>query len=221
MCARQTHSICGRGSRIHHAGNLRFRQVCAAHKEAYQRAKRRDEKTRITNSIVESLQNGPEPSRFLLRDAKTNNGWIDVGLEYAKEKVRMSFASFSNQTQPNDHDLKKTFLFCPWIAQVSHALRSRPSEERRTRRKQQKSRAAAKQNRANKKMASIVSSLGAAGQPPPSSKANNDVQYDAAHDDGRTQEVTLARTKESAFSSGRRGDNSHALPVTYSLVTLK
>jgi hypothetical protein len=55
--------VCGRGSRVAHPGNQRFRKIVLDYKEAYQKAQRRDDKTRITQEIVEALRSGPEPSR--------------------------------------------------------------------------------------------------------------------------------------------------------------
>jgi hypothetical protein len=50
--------ICGRGKSISHPGNQRFRKMILAKKEAYQKARRRDEKTRITFEIVVELRQG-------------------------------------------------------------------------------------------------------------------------------------------------------------------
>jgi hypothetical protein len=50
--------ICGRGKSISHPGNQRFRRMILAKKEAYQKARRRDEKTRITFEIVVELRRG-------------------------------------------------------------------------------------------------------------------------------------------------------------------
>jgi hypothetical protein len=50
--------ICGRGKSISHPGNQRFRRMILAKKEAYQKARRRDEKTRITFEIVVELRQG-------------------------------------------------------------------------------------------------------------------------------------------------------------------
>jgi hypothetical protein len=55
--------VCGRGSRVAHPGNQRFRKIILERKQEYQKAQRRDEKTRITHEIVEILRSGPEPSR--------------------------------------------------------------------------------------------------------------------------------------------------------------
>jgi hypothetical protein len=55
--------ICGRGKSVSHPGNQRFRRVILAKKEAYQKARRRDEKTKITFEIVVELRRGSQPSR--------------------------------------------------------------------------------------------------------------------------------------------------------------
>lgn len=104
-----------------HPGNRRFRELVMEKKQAYQRARRRDDKTRITFELVQTLRDGGRYvlserllflfwriaclislpcSKFLLYDSKTELWW-DVGDEYAREKV-------------------------------SHSLRSRPSENRRS-----------------------------------------------------------------------------------------
>jgi hypothetical protein len=93
--------ICGRGKSGPHPGNQRFRKFVSDKKAAYQAAKRREDKTRITLLIVEELRRGLPPSRFLLKDPKTQM-WYDAGVEYAREKV-------------------------------SHALRSRPSDDSKKR----------------------------------------------------------------------------------------
>lgn len=76
--------LCGRGKSIQHPGNDRMRDLVMEKKNEYQDAKRRDEKTAITNDIVAQLLGGPTPVRFLLKDDK---GWYSVGTNYAKEKV--------------------------------------------------------------------------------------------------------------------------------------
>jgi len=55
--------ICGRGKSVSHPGNQRFRELVAERKDEYQRARRRDDKTKITFEIVEELRRGIEPSR--------------------------------------------------------------------------------------------------------------------------------------------------------------
>eukprot|EP00977_Amphora_coffeiformis_P000823 scaffold175_cov177-Amphora_coffeaeformis.AAC.25 len=98
--------ICGRGSKGSHPGNKRFRQIVMEQRDLYQKATKREEKTKITLDIVQRLMSCKKPARFLLRDTKSNC-WYDVGFEYAKEKV-------------------------------SHALRSRPTEDKRKRSKPKK-----------------------------------------------------------------------------------
>jgi hypothetical protein len=56
--------ICGRGKMtIAHPGNRRFRQLVMDKKDAYQKARRRDDKTRITFELVQKLRTGPEGGR--------------------------------------------------------------------------------------------------------------------------------------------------------------
>jgi hypothetical protein len=56
--------ICGRGKMtIAHLGNRRFRQAVMDKKDEYQKAIRRDDKTRITFELVQNLRNGPEGGR--------------------------------------------------------------------------------------------------------------------------------------------------------------
>lgn len=56
--------LCGRGKSITaHPGNQRFREAIIARRDEYQQTKRRDDKSRITEEIVDSLRSGPDPSR--------------------------------------------------------------------------------------------------------------------------------------------------------------
>jgi len=49
--------ICGRGKMTSsHPGNRRFRDLVLEKKQAYQRARRRDDKTRITFELVQTLR---------------------------------------------------------------------------------------------------------------------------------------------------------------------
>jgi hypothetical protein len=51
--------ICGRGKMTSsHPGNRRFRESVLEKKQAYQRARRRDDKTRITFELVQALRDG-------------------------------------------------------------------------------------------------------------------------------------------------------------------
>jgi hypothetical protein len=59
-----TDVICGRGKMtVAHPGNKRFRQLVRERKDAYQRARRRDAKTRITCELVHTLRTGPDGGR--------------------------------------------------------------------------------------------------------------------------------------------------------------
>ena len=61
-----TDIICGRGARMSHPGNQRFRDLVLAHRASYQKAKRREDKTRITAEIVNRLMGGTTaPARYV------------------------------------------------------------------------------------------------------------------------------------------------------------
>lgn len=56
--------VCGRGKMtVAHAGNRRFRKLVMARKDDYQKARRRDHKTRITLELVQQLRSGPDGGR--------------------------------------------------------------------------------------------------------------------------------------------------------------
>ena len=51
--------ICGRGKMTSsHPGNRRFRELVLEKKQAYQRARRREDKTKITFDLVQALREG-------------------------------------------------------------------------------------------------------------------------------------------------------------------
>jgi len=56
--------ICGRGKSVAHPGNQRLAELIKERKEEYQKANRRDDKTRITYEIVQAMQHGPTPARY-------------------------------------------------------------------------------------------------------------------------------------------------------------
>lgn len=64
--------ICGRGSRMTHPGNQRFRSLVLERKEIYQQSTRREDKTRITLEIVQQLlapePYNPQPARYVTLD---------------------------------------------------------------------------------------------------------------------------------------------------------
>eukprot|EP00526_Cylindrotheca_closterium_P019275 CAMPEP_0113617342 /NCGR_PEP_ID=MMETSP0017_2-20120614/8726_1 /TAXON_ID=2856 /ORGANISM="Cylindrotheca closterium" /LENGTH=220 /DNA_ID=CAMNT_0000526725 /DNA_START=203 /DNA_END=865 /DNA_ORIENTATION=- /assembly_acc=CAM_ASM_000147 len=85
--------VCGRGKMtVAHPGNRRFRRLVNNRKEDYQKARRRDHKTRITLELVQELRGGPDGGRFLLYDTRTRL-WYEVGDGYAREKISHSLRS--------------------------------------------------------------------------------------------------------------------------------
>ena len=76
--------VCGRGKfTVDHPGNRRFRRLIWGKKDDYQKATRRDDKTKITHELVRKLRSGTDAGRFLLYDPKTKL-WYDTGDEYAR-----------------------------------------------------------------------------------------------------------------------------------------
>jgi hypothetical protein len=62
-----TDIVCGRGKMtIAHPGNRRFRKLVIDRKDDYQKARRRDHKTRITLELVHQLRSGPEGGRYVV-----------------------------------------------------------------------------------------------------------------------------------------------------------
>jgi hypothetical protein len=85
--------LCGRGKSVTRPGHAQFHAVVNSHKEAYQQAKRREEKTQITLQVANELQSGPNPVRFLIKE---KDKWYTVDNEYVKDKI--SHALRSRQT---------------------------------------------------------------------------------------------------------------------------
>jgi hypothetical protein len=78
----------GRGRRhLRHPGNLRLVTVLDQHKLRYDNASSRQQKTVITNEIVQIMQMcGAAPGRFLRLDSSAG-GWYEVSDEVARVKV--------------------------------------------------------------------------------------------------------------------------------------
>lgn len=55
--------ICGRGKCMRHPGNQRLASLINARRKDYQKATRREDKTRIKYEIVHTMQHGPKPAR--------------------------------------------------------------------------------------------------------------------------------------------------------------
>lgn len=88
--------ICGRDRIAHfHPGNHRFRQLIHAYREVYQFASRRDEKSKITQTVIETVRR--EGGRFVkeldgqflpVEDAPTIHEKVSHALRSAKDPQR-------------------------------------------------------------------------------------------------------------------------------------
>ena len=124
--------VCGRGKSVTHPGNLKFRQLVQARKEEYKQAKRRDEKTRIAFEIVEALRNGAEGSRYVET--------IELCCKYGfilltAASIRILRFLLKDTNTGMWFDVGEVYA----REKVSHALRSRPNEERRRNQRPKKS----------------------------------------------------------------------------------
>eukprot|EP00980_Cylindrotheca_fusiformis_P009035 scaffold1939_cov92-Cylindrotheca_fusiformis.AAC.8 len=118
--------VCGRGKMtIAHPGNRRFRKLVAEMKDDYQKARRRDHKTRITLELVQQLRSGPDGGRFLLYDPDTKL-WYDVGDGYAREKVSHSLRSCKHEQRRTKPKPRKRTVrkppYSPYIDSVVQRL---------------------------------------------------------------------------------------------------
>mmetsp|Transcript_21370 Transcript_21370/g.29741 ORF Transcript_21370/g.29741 Transcript_21370/m.29741 type:complete len:466 (-) Transcript_21370:248-1645(-) len=83
----QSDVLCGRGGLTnHHAGNMFFRRLVRLKQEAYLLASKR-EKAGVARDIVDSIRQLQPPGRFLKKDAKNPNTWIEIGDRKAREKT--------------------------------------------------------------------------------------------------------------------------------------
>ncbi len=88
--------ICGRHKTAYsHTGNVRFRVVIEMNRRRYQTTASRNEKTRITAELVAMFRSSRPGGRFLKMEG--SNNWLDVGDEYAKEKVSHALRSPSGK----------------------------------------------------------------------------------------------------------------------------
>ena len=103
--------LCGRDKTSHaHVGNKHFRRIIEAHREDYQNAQCRDQKTNITCQVIASIHiNG---GRFLkLND---NSGlWEEVSEQYAREKVSHALRSAKDPNRPKVKKPRKTKQYVP------------------------------------------------------------------------------------------------------------
>jgi hypothetical protein len=80
--------VCGRGKMtVAHLGNRRFRKLVMARKDDYQKARRRDHKTRITLELVQQLRGGPDGGRYV------NRGW-SFGVDTLAITERLNVLAF-------------------------------------------------------------------------------------------------------------------------------
>jgi len=99
--------LCGRDKQaFNHVGNKRFRAIVNMNRERYQKAKNRDEKTRITDEIIASIIEGQ--SRFLKYDP-ISRLWRDVSKEYAHEKVSHALRSAKDPKKRCSRKKRVTF----------------------------------------------------------------------------------------------------------------
>jgi len=76
---------CGRDKRTHaHPGNKRFRELITSHRESYQTATLRENKTKITSDIIETVHG--YGGRFLKLDEEAGQ-WFEVDSAYTHDKV--------------------------------------------------------------------------------------------------------------------------------------
>lgn len=90
--------LCGRDKVSHaHGGNKRFRKVIESHRDEYQNASTRDTKTQITCRVIAAIQG--LRGRFLKLDDATGM-WVEVGDQYAREKVSHALRSAKDPHRP-------------------------------------------------------------------------------------------------------------------------
>ena len=82
--------LCGRGTKYcHHDGNKTYHSLVRLNCESYKQAQCKEDKTKISRSIVEYLRNSITPSRFIQK-TQTKDGrevWQEVGNKKAWEKT--------------------------------------------------------------------------------------------------------------------------------------
>lgn len=83
--------LCGRDKQaFNHVGNKQFRVIIAKHRQEYQTAASREEKTRITHDIIDAIKQ--DQGRFLKQDPDTKQ-WYLVDKDYIHEKVSHALRS--------------------------------------------------------------------------------------------------------------------------------
>ncbi len=86
-----TDVVCGRDKVAHtHSGNKYFRHIIQSYRDRYQRAKRREEKSRITAEIISIVES--RGGRFL-KLGEGNGNWVEVDAASVHEKVSHALRS--------------------------------------------------------------------------------------------------------------------------------
>ena len=77
--------ICAQNRRAHkHVGNQRYQEIVQQHREAYFQARRKDDKSGVTRSVIQKVkENG---ARFMKYDKKTET-WVEIDANAQHEKV--------------------------------------------------------------------------------------------------------------------------------------
>jgi len=80
--------LSGRGGMTnHHPGNMLFRNLIKAKQADYIRATSRHEKAYIARDIVGIMRKLDPPARFLKKDPKNPDKWVEIGDKKAREKA--------------------------------------------------------------------------------------------------------------------------------------
>ena len=103
--------LCGRDKQSHsHVGNKRFRQIVMMHRQEYQSAPSRENKTNITCKIVNMIKECG--GRFLKQD-ETTGEWLVVSDHYAREKVSHALRSAKDPNRPKVNRRRKVKKYVP------------------------------------------------------------------------------------------------------------
>jgi hypothetical protein len=105
--------LCGRDKYSHiHPGNSRYRRIIEGHRAAYQSAPSRDHKTQITIRIVNMVCG--YGGRFLKLEGSS---WVDVGENYAREKVSHALRSAKDPLRQKNKKPRKVVTHTPTKAE--------------------------------------------------------------------------------------------------------
>jgi len=97
-CVAEEDVICGRDKYAHrHPGNKKFRIVIQQYCERYRDAKRRADKTEITNEVISHVTNGG--GRFVKFEKKCDS-WVLVAFPAIQDKVSHALRSCKVTAQP-------------------------------------------------------------------------------------------------------------------------